>query len=232
MAIGAPATQATRSAPDWQSYPDLSLHPILAAALVEFHEHGYHGATVRGIATRAGLTMPSLYYHYGNKEGVLFALLEVGMDEMQAHLELSLGVTEDTMKKFENFISSMLLHYTHRREFAILHNESRFLGTELREQYAKRRALVKQMLENILRAGIAKGLMCDNDPDFTSRLLFAMLRGILDWHLQGKPVSAAEIGDRYIHSAVRLVSRNGTYSHVVPELAHEAGKRMGDALWS
>jgi integrase len=32
------------------------------------------------------------------------------------------------------------------------------------------------------------------------------------------------------HSQISLTM--GTYSHVVPELAHEAAERMGDALWS
>ena len=32
------------------------------------------------------------------------------------------------------------------------------------------------------------------------------------------------------HSQISLTL--GTYSHVVPELAHEAAERMEDALWS
>jgi integrase len=32
------------------------------------------------------------------------------------------------------------------------------------------------------------------------------------------------------HSQISLTL--GTYSHVVPELAHEAAERMGEALWS
>jgi len=46
---------------------------ILAAALAEFGEHGFANATTRRIAQAAGVTLPSLAYYFGNKEGVYLA---------------------------------------------------------------------------------------------------------------------------------------------------------------
>ncbi|MGV2979035.1 CerR family C-terminal domain-containing protein [Camelimonas sp. ID_303_24] len=46
---------------------------ILAAALAEFGEHGLANATTRRIARAAGVTLPSLAYYFGNKEGVYLA---------------------------------------------------------------------------------------------------------------------------------------------------------------
>ena len=41
---------------------------IKAAALEVFDEKGFHPASVRDIAAHAGCSLPTLYYHYGNKE--------------------------------------------------------------------------------------------------------------------------------------------------------------------
>jgi AcrR family transcriptional regulator len=201
---------ATRSAPataEWQSYPDLSLHPILAAALSDFQQHGYHGTTVRAIASQAGLTMPSLYYHYGNKEGILFALLEVALDDIEAHVESCLDAADSTAQKFENFIMSVALHYMHRRDLAMLHQEFRFLDSDFRQKYVSRRRAIEQTLEDLLHAGIAEGLFEDDDPHFTTRVLLGMLGGILDWYRTDGSLTPAEIGDRYTRDALRLVAR-------------------------
>jgi len=46
---------------------------ILTAALAEFGEHGFANATTRRITQAAGVTLPSLAYYFGNKEGVYLA---------------------------------------------------------------------------------------------------------------------------------------------------------------
>src|SRR5579875_2161297 len=46
------------SCPNWRVYPPLVLPAPLAGALKAFVEFGYHGATIRIIAERAGLSVP------------------------------------------------------------------------------------------------------------------------------------------------------------------------------
>ncbi|YCN58154.1 TetR family transcriptional regulator [Rhodococcus erythropolis] len=49
---------------DWRSYAPLAFDPVLAAALGEFVDIGYHGATVRGIAARCNMSVSGMYHHY------------------------------------------------------------------------------------------------------------------------------------------------------------------------
>ncbi len=48
---------------------------ILAAAEVEFAHHGYQGATMNGIARRAGLPKANLHYYFTNKLALYAAVL-------------------------------------------------------------------------------------------------------------------------------------------------------------
>ena len=48
---------------------------LLHAAVHVFDRKGYVGASVREIAEMAGVTKPTLYYHFGSKEGLLVAVL-------------------------------------------------------------------------------------------------------------------------------------------------------------
>lgn len=56
--------------------PARSREDILQAALEEFAERGFDGATVRGIAARIGLTHGMIRYHYDNKQQLWFAAVE------------------------------------------------------------------------------------------------------------------------------------------------------------
>ncbi|WP_461175312.1 TetR/AcrR family transcriptional regulator (plasmid) [Arthrobacter sp. Z1-9] len=211
MATQEAAKKATSAdaalASSWRHYPDLALPPILAAALEDFHKHGYHGSTVRGIATGVGLTMPSLYYHYGNKEGILFALLGFAMDDLLKHLAMCLeDAGDDTRVRFENCVTAIALHNTKRRDLSSLHDEFRFLGPDLRPQYVAKRSIVRETLIGLLKDGIEEGIFLDEDPYFTSRVLLGTLSGILDWYRPSGPLSANDIAARYARDALRVVS--------------------------
>lgn len=49
---------------------------LLDVALAEFAQRGYASVGVQEIAVGAGVTKPTLYHYFGNKEGLLASLLE------------------------------------------------------------------------------------------------------------------------------------------------------------
>jgi AcrR family transcriptional regulator len=49
---------------------------ILAAALAEFSERGFDGASTTRIARRCGLTQPLIHYHFGSKDGLWRATVD------------------------------------------------------------------------------------------------------------------------------------------------------------
>jgi len=58
---------------DWRAYGPAALPRVLAAALDRFAEHGYHGTSIRDLATVSGLSVPGLYHHYRSKQDMLLA---------------------------------------------------------------------------------------------------------------------------------------------------------------
>ena len=207
VAVG---TTTSGSDSSWRTREGQPLPPILAAALANLQEHGYHGTTVRGIASGVGLTMPALYYHYGNKEGILFALLDIAMDDLLARIRDGLEEAgQDTKARFTNFVTAVVLHITLERDLATLHDEFRFLTSDLRAQYVAKRSVVDETLVGLLKDGVAEGIFETDDARFTSRLVLGMCNGIVDWYHPAGPLSAKKIAKRYAQSAVRLVARDG-----------------------
>ena len=55
---------------------------LLEAAEFEFAEHGYEGASVRSITTRAGTNIASVNYHFGSKESLFIEMIRHRIDPL------------------------------------------------------------------------------------------------------------------------------------------------------
>lgn len=71
---------------------------LMDAAARLFAERGVAESSVDAIAELAGRTSGALYDHFGNKEGVLFALLERWADDVAAVVSAEL-ITADTLEQ-------------------------------------------------------------------------------------------------------------------------------------
>jgi AcrR family transcriptional regulator len=59
-----------------RSKGEITRERVLDAAEALFAERGYEGTTLRDVATRVGLRIPSLYNHFDSKESLYAAVLE------------------------------------------------------------------------------------------------------------------------------------------------------------
>lgn len=63
---------------------------IAAAALALLREKGASGLTMRGVATRCGLSLSNVQYHYGSRQALLTGLAEHHLTLCQAAMEAAI----------------------------------------------------------------------------------------------------------------------------------------------
>ncbi len=59
---------------------------LIEVALEEFSERGYAKASINQILTRAGMSKGQFYYHFGNKEGLYLAVVELVLTRQRAFM--------------------------------------------------------------------------------------------------------------------------------------------------
>jgi AcrR family transcriptional regulator len=206
MKHGESTTEADPRIDDWRAFAPLDLHPILVAALEQFREHGYHGTTVREVASRAEVSLPMIYYRFENKQGLLVALLDRAMSEVLQRARLADAEAEGrVLDRFANVIECIVLHMTYRAATAGLDSELRYLEPANRKKYAALRKELEELLLQIIEEGVAQGLFeVDRAPD-TSRALLGMCQAVTGWYHAEGPLTPEEIADRYVAISLRTV---------------------------
>ena len=187
---------------DWRSFRPLELPAILQHALDAFAEHGYHGTSVRDIARRIGVTVPTIYYHYDNKQDLLVNLLALGIDSAidrvsAAHAEAGNSPAD----QFGSMVEAIVLFEAHRRDLAFLDSEIRSLEPENRARYVARRDELQQLFVDVLIAGRRAGIFATPHPVECSRAILAMCQGVATWYRPDGPMTPEQIAHQYTRFA-------------------------------
>lgn len=194
------------SVPDWRVLEPMELSPILTAALDAFYETGFHGTSVREIARRVGVTVPALYYHHENKEGLLIALLELSTSDVLSRAHAADEDADgDPVRRLSHVIEAIVLRMTMRARLAALEGEARYLSPENRQRYREVRKGVERLVRQIVEDGVEAKVFDVDDPAETTRALLGMCQSIPRWYHAEGTLGPEAVAQKYVHIALKTV---------------------------
>lgn len=134
---------------------------IIEAATAEFAAKGLSGARVDEIAARTRTTKPTIYYHFGSKEGLYAAVLEEaygGIRDVERTLRLDALPPEEAMSRLVEV--SFDYHAAHPDWVRLvsvenIHGARHIAGVE---SIARRNAAVIQIVRDLLGRGERDGV--------------------------------------------------------------------------
>jgi AcrR family transcriptional regulator len=172
---------------------------ILAAALDEASDAGFHKTSVAGIAARAGVAVGNLHYHFGSRAGLLRELMGSLVADLMARLHAI--DADDSADFFERQRAGLLVYLDYLRAnpaYIRLADE-----IKLHEPDLYRRAVtdwVERMASRI-RTGIEQGALRPMDPaEIAAQAHFLLgARHLLEQMLESKDGPADEaVVDAYL----------------------------------
>ncbi|MBM4694862.1 TetR family transcriptional regulator [Rhodococcus hoagii] len=196
-----------KSRPDWRRLEPLELSPILSAALDAFYEKGFHGASVRDIARRVGVTVPALYYHYDSKEGLLVALVELGTGDVLARARAADEAGDgDPARRLANVVTAIVLRMTDRARLAAIEGEARYLTGDNYERYRTVRKGIETIVLDVVRDGVESGAFDVDDPAETTRAVLGMCQAIPRWYHAEGELGPEAVAAKYAAIAAKMVA--------------------------
>ncbi len=184
---------------------------LLAAAAEEFLERGFHGASARQIAERAGFTNPVLYYHFGGKEALYEAVIQGAFERFREMVREGLEKAPDATAGVHALASAYLrFAMDDPVRLRVLYAECfRPLAGDAADPFAGLRAWLIEQVEALLHGGIAAGAFVIADVPLARRLLMALLHGLLLEQARDPSVPVLEdsLADQVVRTFLHGIAR-------------------------
>ena len=100
--------------------PDSSQARILTAARNEFAQRGFPAARLQDIAERAGLTHPTLLYHFGSKERLYAAVIEQAMQDWAAMTDAAVAAAPPGFDRVAALVDAGLEFFAGHHDFVVI----------------------------------------------------------------------------------------------------------------
>lgn len=122
---------------------------ILDSALELFHARGYDSVGVQEIAEKAGVTKPTLYYYFGNKQGLLSTLLNLKYEEMKTAVFGNLEGCMDFRQRLSR-VAGAYLDYagTNRKSYLLI--MAMFYSAKENEAYQAVKPIVRDFYQHMV----------------------------------------------------------------------------------
>lgn len=184
---------------------------ILLAALGCFVRRGYHGTTIREIASAAESSVPGLYHHFSSK----LVLLETILSEtMQDLVMLTANAVDEAGDDPVARISAVVMSHV---RFHCVRPEESFVGnTELRSlspsvlvDVMSYRDRQQRMFDSAVEDGVASGVFSVGRPAQASLAIASMCTAVSTWYRRDGGLDVEEIVEEYRRLALNTLAYRG-----------------------
>jgi AcrR family transcriptional regulator len=205
---------ATRSVADsddsWRHYEPLVFDRPLAAALSAFVDYGYHGAKIRQIAQRAGLSVPGLYHYYPSKQHLLVELFNRSMTDLLQRSRSARAAGRAPAQRFALLVECLVLYHTYRKELASIGaSEMRGLEEPNRSRVVAYRNEQQRMLDEEAVEARRLGMFTTTRPREAARAIATMCTSLPQWYKADGPRTPEEIAAEYVGFSLSLMKSVG-----------------------
>ncbi len=168
--------------------PEPSRTHLLGAAIDCFARFGYQGTSIDRIARHAGVTKGALYYHFRDKEQLLFEAVSARVGDFEQRVLADVGPGDDTMASLARVIDACFFTATvsnHRRFIMTLMIEALDTNPQLSAKFQRILRRMRFFLAEIVRRGQDSGrVRRDVDPVDAAAVIAGAIMGAEIQHYQ------------------------------------------------
>jgi AcrR family transcriptional regulator len=175
---------------------------ILEAALGLFAEKGFAGASIRDIATAAGIRSASLYAHYATKEQILADLVLIGHEDHHARLRAAAAGADPVARLAALMDAHVRWHAEHPRLAIVANAELHALSAELGAESLALRDASTELLVGVIRDGTEQGVFAPADVWMAAAAVGGMGIRVANWFAPDSNYSVDEVATAYANFAL------------------------------
>jgi AcrR family transcriptional regulator len=196
---------------------------IRQAAAERFFHQGYEATTVREIADALDIRAASIYYHYPDKQEILFELIDSTMTLLADGVRAAVAAEREPADQLVALVvHHVVLHALRPLEATLGETELRSLTGERLELAVAHRDAYEAILLGVLERGIAARDVAAPDPKLAAYAVIAMCTNVGIWYRPDGRLTLTEVAGAYATMAARLVGAAPPDPALVDRAFHQA----------
>jgi TetR/AcrR family acrAB operon transcriptional repressor/TetR/AcrR family transcriptional repressor of mexAB-oprM operon len=157
--------------------PEPSRRQLMTAAIDCFARFGYQGTSIDRIARAAGVTKGAIYYHFRDKEELLFEALKDRIGGFEKQVLSEVTPAEDALANLRHVVDACFFHATvsnHRRFIITLMVEALDTNPALSAEFQRILRRMRAFVAGVVRRGQDYGSI---RPDVAPEMAAAVIAG-------------------------------------------------------
>lgn len=184
-----------------------------------FFERGYEATTMREIARALDIKVASLYYHFPDKEQILFELIDSVVGQLTLGLEEVVRSEKDHEAQLAAVVvNHVVLHALRPRESTLGDSELRSLSGERHAASLRQRDDYERLVIGVLQRGQRKGRFSLVDAKLTAYAVMAQSSHVGTWYRESGRLSLPQVAETYVTLTFRMVGAEPLHSDTVRSL--------------
>ena len=172
---------------------------ILETAISLFSVRGFHGTSIRHIANEMGISISNIYHHFGNKEGLLLAILEQASKRLVSELKKATERDLPPIEKLKGLVKTHLqlsAGYTDESKIFFLDEEHLSKGGEEINRKIQRKiyGFYKSVLQELYDAK----LIHYRSSQILAFNIFAVINWRFRWYRPNGSLSMEEVNEELV----------------------------------
>lgn len=197
---------------------------ILQAAARVLQRNGYEATTMKDIAAEVNLTAASLYHHFDNKDALLLAVLEAGIEQILAEIQPIARSERPSSDKLRRMIAAHIIGLTENTavgaamvfEIKALVSEKqpsangRAAATpfdDRRAAFLARRDQFESLFRHVIHEGVERGEFRPVDVPIFVKTLLGAQNWVGVWYRPEGRLTGQEIADMLADAFLRALQR-------------------------
>jgi len=180
---------------------------IRGLAAEMFFERGYESTTIRELAAALDIKAASLYYHFPDKEQILFELVGSVLERLLAGARALVdGQESPDLQLAALVVNHVVLHALRPKETTLGDSELRSLTGERREVNIRIRDTYERLVVDVLESGRDAGAFDVIDAKLTAYAIIAQASHVGTWYDAHGRLSLEQVTKVHVDLALRMVA--------------------------
>jgi TetR/AcrR family transcriptional regulator, cholesterol catabolism regulator len=172
---------------------------IFKTAISLFSVKGFRGTSIRDIANEMHISISNIYHHFGNKEGLLVAILEHSSERLLKALKHVSDLELSPKDKLKKLVEAHLrLSWTYTDETKIFFLDEEHLSEEGDKINRNIQRQIFGFYQNVLQELDDEGLIQCRSIKVLAFNIFGVINWQLRWYRPDGPLSLDEILDEIV----------------------------------